>query len=208
MSRSGSGSGSPLRGPILPTHQTSNALLHHIYPLPKNPLPSRPKPPPEDEIEEVFVKGSGPGGQKLQNKTNSAVQIKHLPTGIVVKSQATRSRSENRAIARKVLAQRLDELYNGGESRTAIVGDLKRKKRASSDKKSRRKYRKLEEERQGDSISASLEEVGSDFVARDMACRNPTETEGQENLTRPSDEALKPTSVALGEAAKPTCPRE
>lgn len=94
------------------------------------------------------------------------------------------------------------------ESRTAIVGDLKRKKRASSDKKSRRKYRKLEEERQGDSISASLEEEGADFVARDMAYQNLTETKGQENPTRSSDEALKPTSVASREAAKPTCPRE
>ncbi|KAJ2970164.1 hypothetical protein NUW58_g9779 [Xylaria curta] len=54
-------------------------------------LPPRPKPPPEEEIEESFLKGSGPGGQKI-NKTNSAVQLKHTPTGLVVKCQATRSR--------------------------------------------------------------------------------------------------------------------
>lgn len=28
-------------------------------------MPPRPKPPPEDEIEESFLKGSGPGGQKI-----------------------------------------------------------------------------------------------------------------------------------------------
>ncbi|KAI0379881.1 RF-1 domain-containing protein [Hypomontagnella monticulosa] len=110
-------------------------------------MPPRPKPPPEEEIEESFLKGSGPGGQKI-NKTNSAVQLKHLPTGIVVKSQATRSRSQNRTIARQLLADKLDQLERGDQSRSAVVGEFKRKKKASSAKKSRRKYRKLEEEKQ------------------------------------------------------------
>ncbi|KAG8666314.1 hypothetical protein FPOAC2_11425 [Fusarium poae] len=109
-------------------------------------LPPRPKPPPESEIEESYVKGSGPGGQKI-NKTNSAVQLKHIPTGIVVKSQATRSRDQNRKHARELLAQRVDELRNGDQSRSAIVGRVKEKKVASASKKSRRKYKKLEEEK-------------------------------------------------------------
>lgn len=71
------------------------------------------------------------------------MQLRHIPTGIVVKSQATRSRSQNRNIARELLAARLDELRNGGASRTAVVGDVKRKRAASKAKKSRRKYRKL-----------------------------------------------------------------
>ena len=82
-----------------------------------------------------------------QNKTNSAVQLRHIPTGIVVKCQATRSREQNRKTARELLAARLDELANGDKSRTAIVGDVKRKRAASAAKKSRRKYRKLEEEK-------------------------------------------------------------
>ncbi|KAK3308064.1 RF-1 domain-containing protein [Chaetomium strumarium] len=110
-------------------------------------LPPRPKPPPESEIEESFLKGSGPGGQKI-NKTNSAVQLRHIPTGIVVKSQATRSRSQNRKIARELLAARLDELTNGTQSRTAIVAEVKKKRAASKAKKSRRKYRKLAEEQE------------------------------------------------------------
>ncbi|KAL2106998.1 hypothetical protein VUR80DRAFT_5843 [Thermomyces stellatus] len=110
-------------------------------------LPPRPKPPPDDEIEEKFIKGSGPGGQKI-NKTNSAVQLKHIPTGIVVKSQATRSRSENRHIARKLLAARLDELANGDASRAAAVAERKRKKRAKKLSKSRKKYRALEKEKE------------------------------------------------------------
>ncbi|KAI0447531.1 RF-1 domain-containing protein [Xylaria telfairii] len=109
-------------------------------------LPPRPKPPPEEEIEESYLKGSGPGGQKI-NKTNSAVQLKHLPTGLVVKCQATRSRSQNRTIARQLLADKLDDIARGDESRSSVVGEVKRKKRASSAKKSRRKYRKLDEEK-------------------------------------------------------------
>ncbi|RYO79896.1 hypothetical protein DL763_009114 [Monosporascus cannonballus] len=112
-------------------------------------FPPRPKPPPESEIEESFLKGSGPGGQKI-NKTNSAVQLKHVPTGVVVKCQATRSRSQNRTIARRLLADRLDDLARGGASRSAVVGEVRRRKKASSAKKSRRKYRRLAEEGQED----------------------------------------------------------
>lgn len=74
--------------------------------------------------------------------------MKHKPTGIVVKCQATRSRTQNRKIARTLLAERLDNLNNGEESRSSIVGEVKRKKAASAAKKSRRKYKLLEEERQ------------------------------------------------------------
>jgi hypothetical protein len=63
-----------------------------------------------------------------------------------VKCQATRSRSQNRKIARDLLALKLDELHNGAASRTAVSGDVKRKKAASKAKQSRRKYKKLEGE--------------------------------------------------------------
>ncbi|KAG6010775.1 hypothetical protein E4U21_004163 [Claviceps maximensis] len=115
-------------------------------PLRSKNLPPRPKPPPDSEIEESFLKGSGPGGQKI-NKTSSAVQLKHIPTGIVVKCQATRSRSQNRKEARELLARKLDDLRNGEQSRSSIVGEVKRKKAASALKKSRRKYRQLEQDK-------------------------------------------------------------
>ncbi|KAI1458365.1 RF-1 domain-containing protein [Annulohypoxylon moriforme] len=137
---------------------TSGPLLKHTN------LPPRPKPPPEEEIEESFLKGSGPGGQKI-NKTNSAVQLKHIPTGIVIKSQATRSRSQNRNIARQLLADKLDQLSRGDQSRSSVVGEFKRKKKASSAKKSRRKYRKLEEDKAraaGEEILEGEEEVDED----------------------------------------------
>ncbi|KAI0167139.1 RF-1 domain-containing protein [Hypoxylon sp. FL1284] len=136
-------------------------------------FPPRPKPPPEDEIEEAFLKGSGAGGQKI-NKTNSAVQLKHLPTGIVVKSQATRSRSQNRTIARQLLADRLDRIARGDESRSAVVGEVKRKRKASSAKKSRRKYRRLDGERAepGSHETGTLEDSQGDGLEEQHASAN------------------------------------
>ena len=58
------------------------------------------------DIEETFVRGSGSGGQKI-NKTSSCVQLKHLPTGTIVRCQETRSREANRWLAREMLAERL-----------------------------------------------------------------------------------------------------
>ncbi|KAI0398069.1 RF-1 domain-containing protein [Xylariaceae sp. FL0594] len=140
-------------------------------------LPPRPKPPPEEELEEYFLKGSGPGGQKI-NKTNSAVQLKHIPTGIVIKCQATRSRSQNRSIARQLLADKLDEMNRGDESRAAVVGEFKRKKRASSAKKSRRKYRKLEEAKAaaaGEALGEE-EEPHNSLYEVESSCKGDTDT--------------------------------
>jgi len=74
-----------------------------------------------------------------------------------VKSQATRSREQNRKIARELLAAKLDILANGDQSRTAIVGSVKKKRADSAAKKARRKYRKLEEERARTEDSAGVD---------------------------------------------------
>lgn len=113
------------------------------------PMPQRPAPLPEEDFTEAFLCGTGPGGQKI-NKTSSAVQLRHTATGIVLKVQATRSRSQNRKIARQMLAERVELETRGKESRAAVVAEVKRKRKGSSNKKSRRKYRSLEEEKEGE----------------------------------------------------------
>ncbi|KAF8534683.1 RF-1 domain-containing protein [Trichophaea hybrida] len=103
-------------------------------------LPPRPRTVDESEITEVFLKGSGPGGQKI-NKTSSAVQLIHKPTGIVVKCQETRSRSQNRKIARQLLAEKLDIETNGPHSYAMQKIEMEKRRKASSQKKRNRKYR-------------------------------------------------------------------
>lgn len=56
----------------------------------------------------TFFKASGPGGQK-KNKTESAVRIKHLPTGIMVVATEERSQSRNLERALQRLEERLQE---------------------------------------------------------------------------------------------------
>ena len=68
---------------------------------------------------------------------------------MVVKVQASRSRSQNRKIARQLLAERIEEIEKGSESRVAIVGEVKKKRKSSAVKKSKRKYRLLEAMKSG-----------------------------------------------------------
>lgn len=59
-----------------------------------------------DDVEERFVRGTGPGGQKI-NKTSSTVWLRHGPTGLEVRCQRERSQGANRELAWAELAAKL-----------------------------------------------------------------------------------------------------
>ena len=66
----------------------------------------------EDLLRECKVdtfRSSGPGGQHV-NKTESAVRLRHLPSGIVVTSQQERSQYRNKAICLQKLRERVARL--------------------------------------------------------------------------------------------------
>jgi peptide chain release factor len=68
---------------------------------------------------------------------------------MVMKCQETRSREENRRIARRLLIRKLDVIQNGDESMDGIKKWKEIRKKKNREKKSRRKYRRLDEDKAG-----------------------------------------------------------
>lgn len=61
----------------------------------------------EEDIDEIFTRSSGPGGQNV-NKTSSAVVLVHRPTGLQVRCEQERSQAQNRVLARGLLLDKIE----------------------------------------------------------------------------------------------------
>lgn len=95
---------------------------------------------PED-IEERFVRGTGPGGQKI-NKTSSTVWLRHGPTGLEVRCQQERSQAANRAQAWEELCAKLEA--RAREAKTAVVDARETERRRNRQKSRGQKARMIE----------------------------------------------------------------
>ncbi|HEV2915118.1 MAG TPA: peptide chain release factor-like protein [Pyrinomonadaceae bacterium] len=102
----------------------------------------------EDLLRECEIdtfRSSGPGGQHV-NKTESAVRLKHLPSGLVVTSQQERSQHRNKALCLQKLRERAEQLNHRPAKRvptrvprSAKNRTLEAKARRSQIKRSRSK---------------------------------------------------------------------
>jgi protein subunit release factor B len=83
----------------------------------------------EADIEENFIRGTGPGGQKV-NKTSSCVQLTHKPTGIMVRCQNERNQSQNRIAAKEELCNRIEARQQERKQSQAAAQSKARRQKA------------------------------------------------------------------------------
>jgi protein subunit release factor B len=81
------------------------------------------------DFEEKFSRSSGPGGQHV-NKVSTAVQLRHVPTGVAVNVQDSRSQSMNRQLAWTRLLDAIEQQRR--EERAARRSEIEKKRRQNS----------------------------------------------------------------------------
>jgi len=96
----------------------------------------------EEDIEESFILGGGPGGQKT-NKTSNVVRLFHQPSGLQVRCGENRSREINRWLARRMLAEKILEIEQG--RKTALQQERERKRRQKRCRSRRQKQKMLDD---------------------------------------------------------------
>src|SRR5574344_122905 len=113
----------------------------------------------EEDLEESFILGGGPGGQKT-NKTSNVVRLFHEPSGLSVRCGETRSRELNRWLARRALAELILEREHAKKSAKRQEQEkIRRQKR----RRSRRQKQKMVAEKRAHGETKALRGAVRDF---------------------------------------------
>ena len=98
----------------------------------------------DTDLKESFARSSGPGGQHV-NKVSTAVTLKHLPSGVAVTAQDSRSQARNRELALERLLDTLER--HKAEARQRQRAEASQKRRRNSPRPPRLKRKILETKR-------------------------------------------------------------
>ena len=96
------------------------------------------------DLREIFARSSGPGGQNV-NKVSTAVTLRHLPTGISVTVQDSRSQAVNRRLARERLLEAIESVRE--RQRMAEIATHEKERRRKSPRPPALKRKILESKR-------------------------------------------------------------
>jgi peptide chain release factor 1 len=139
-----------------------------------------------DDLRIETMRSGGAGGQHV-NKTESAVRITHLPTGIVVSCQDEKSQFKNRDRAMKVLRARLKDLADSTKAQE--VADERRSQVGTGDRSERIRTYNFPQGRVTDHrigltlhrldtiLDGDIEEIIASLQARDQEDRLATEAQ-------------------------------
>jgi peptide chain release factor len=112
------------------------------------------------DVEERFVRGTGPGGQKI-NKTSSTVWLRHRPTGVEVRCQRERSQAANRELAWAELCDKLEARVRA--AREAVVAARETERRRTRQKSRGQKVRMIQAKRHRAKHKARRGRVGDEW---------------------------------------------
>ena len=113
----------------------------------------------ETDLREIFVRSSGPGGQNV-NKVSTAVTLRHLPTGISVTVQDSRSQAVNRRLARERLLEAIASVRE--RQRMAEIATSEKERRRKSPRPPALKRKILESKRKRGELKKQRTKIKSD----------------------------------------------